>query len=88
MDHGQLTGIVFLEFRKAFDSVGHALLLQKLARYMECRTVNSNGFKATYVGDNRRQSQAQADLGEGALSARVPLLMHDLEEIYPFCTLL
>jgi len=33
MDNGKLTGVVFIDIRKAFDSIDHAILLQKLAYY-------------------------------------------------------
>ena len=33
MDNGKLTGVVFLDVRKAFDSIDHAILLEKLAFY-------------------------------------------------------
>ena len=31
MDQGQLTGAVFIDLRKAFDTVDHAVLLDKLS---------------------------------------------------------
>ena len=33
MDRGMLTGMVFLDIRKAFSSVDHTLLLDKLQMY-------------------------------------------------------
>ena len=30
IDQGQMTGAVFIDFRKAFDSMNHSLLLKKL----------------------------------------------------------
>ena len=33
MDNGKLTGVVFIDIRKAFDSIDHAILFQKLAYY-------------------------------------------------------
>ena len=33
IDSGKLTGIVFLDIRKAFDSVDHSKLLEKLYTY-------------------------------------------------------
>ena len=33
MDNGKLTGVVFLDIRKAFDSIDHKILLKKLKFY-------------------------------------------------------
>ena len=33
MDHGKLTGAVFVDFQKAFDAVDHSIILKKLPYY-------------------------------------------------------
>ncbi len=33
MDHGQLTAVLFLDLKKAFDMVNHVILLNKLQMY-------------------------------------------------------
>ena len=36
MDKDEVTGSVFIDFRKAFDTVDHKLLLRKLPKYLRC----------------------------------------------------
>ena len=36
MDNDELTGLVFIDFRKAFDVIDHELLLKKLSIYGVC----------------------------------------------------
>ena len=33
MDKSNVTGVVFLDFKKAFDTVNHRILLKKLTEY-------------------------------------------------------
>ena len=44
MDNGELTGVVFLDIQKAFDSIDHNILLKKLKFYTEFRKLNLNSF--------------------------------------------
>ena len=45
MDKGQLTGAVFIDLTKAFDTVGHSILLSKL-----CSLGVPNASPALYGG--------------------------------------
>ena len=53
MDEGKVTGAIFLDLKKAFDTVNHSLLLNKLKKF-GIRDIELNWFKS-YL-NNRMQS--------------------------------
>ena len=53
MDEGKVTGAIFLDLKKAFDTVNHSLLLNKLKKF-GIRDIEINWFKS-YL-NNRMQS--------------------------------
>ena len=53
MDNGLLSGVVFLDLTKAFDTVDHSILLRKLSRYGLCDAAMS--WFESYL-DNRLQA--------------------------------
>ena len=52
MDKSQLTGVIFIDLKKAFDIVHHAILLSKLQKY-GIKELEHDWFKYYLV--NRRQ---------------------------------
>ena len=58
MDVGNLTGVVFLDFRKAFDSVNHELLLQKL------QTFGVQGIELAWFKDYLDKRKQKTVIGE------------------------
>ena len=52
IDNGLLNGVVYIDLKKAFDTIDHAILLRKLANYG--LDLGSLRFFASYLG-NRSQ---------------------------------
>ena len=67
MDNGKLTGMVFIDIRKAFDSIDHATLLQTLACYGVSQLEHTL-FQSYLVN---RQQQCQVN---GFLSTKMEII--------------
>ena len=52
INDGELTGAVFLDFKKAFDLVDHSVLLEKLQIYL--RNENTLAFFTSYLKDRKQ----------------------------------
>ena len=72
MDQGLLTGAVFIDLRKAFDSVDHDLLINKLESH-GLKTTELNWFK-TYLSD-RKKKLKELPLGYKGFSLTCLLLL-------------
>ena len=63
MDNGQLSGVVFLDIRKAFDSIDHTILLQKMHDQFGIKNVELDWFKSYLT------NREQACIVNGAMSS-------------------
>ncbi|CAB4005897.1 Hypothetical predicted protein [Paramuricea clavata] len=63
MDNGQLSGVVFLDIRKAFDSIDHTILLQKMNDQFGIKNVELDWFKSYLT------NREQACIVNGAMSS-------------------
>ena len=97
MDQGMLTGAVFIDFRKAFDTVNHDLLLQKLS-YLGVLDKELAWFKdlhdRTQVLDFQGVSSDPEPISIGVLQGSIlgPLLLilheNDLPNVVNRCSML
>ena len=62
MDNGKLAGVVFIDIRKAFDSIDHSILLKKLA-YYGVSQVEFTWFQS-YLANRQQQCQVNNSLSD------------------------
>jgi retron-type reverse transcriptase len=62
MDNGQATGAIFLDLKKAFDCVNHALLIEKLSNY-GIKGITLEWFKS-YLGNRAQAVNINATLSD------------------------
>jgi len=54
MDDGKLTGVLFLDIKKAFDSINHEILLQKMKHYYGIKDIQLEWFQS-YLTNRKQQ---------------------------------
>ena len=80
MDHGRLTGVVFLDLKKSFDTVNHGILLQKMSMHglrknsVECFASYLQGQVQYTKADGKRLSQRVIRCGVPQGSKLGPML--------------
>ena len=91
MDNGLLSGVVFLDLTKVFDTVDHSILLRKLSRYSLCDTAVSwfesyldNRLQATFY-QHYLSDQARISVGVPQGSILGPLLFSVYVNDLPNC---
>ena len=62
MDNGKLTGVVFVDIRKAFDSIDHDILLEKLAYYGVSQIEHT--WLQSYLANRQQQCQVNGFFSE------------------------
>ena len=71
MDNGKLTGVVFIDIRKAFDSIDHDILLKKLAYYGVLHMEHT--WFQSYLASRKQQCQVNGFLSKkGEIICGVP----------------
>ena len=95
MKNGTITGVVFLDLNKAFDTVNHSILSRKLANFGVDDTARnwfdfflSNRSQVTCCG-NAQSDKAAISVGVAQASILGPLMfityMNDLPSVLEFC---
>ena len=97
MDNGTITGVVFLDLTKAFDTVNHSILSRKLSNFGVDETVQ-NWFDSSLFNRSQVTSCANAQSVPDTVSVGVvqgsilgPLMfiiyMNDLPNVLEFCNI-
>ena len=60
IDHGLLNGVVFIDLKKAFDTIDHEILLQKLAHYGVDQ--NSSTWFHSYLSNHAQRCHTNGHL--------------------------
>ena len=55
IDNGPLSGVVYIDLKKAFDTIDHAIILRKLTNYGLANTLSFNIAKTEFMVIGSRQ---------------------------------
>ena len=82
MDNGELNGVVFIDIRKAFDSINHNILLRKMKDQFGISNIELKLFES-YLSDRE-----QVSFVNGAMSAPKRIVCGVPQDLYwvPYCS--
>ncbi len=69
MDNGKLNGVVFIDIKKAFDSINHRILLNKMNEQFGIFGVELKWFES-YLTNREQQCNVKADFHSAENVAR------------------
>ena len=63
MDNGKLNGVVFLDIKKAFDSINHGILLNKMKKRFGISSIELKWFESYLSRENERTERESQGVG-------------------------